>query len=251
MFSVLQITDCHLVVEGAQLIGVDTQMSLEAVLAEATRTQVPDAIIASGDLAHDPEPKVYERFHRTVRQFSEAPLICTPGNHDVVDAMSTLPMQGLALGNWAIIALDSHEDESTPARITIEDRDRTEGEIAQSDAEHILVTAHHPLVEVDAPWLDRDRVQQPEELVDWLQQCSQGRVRAIVFGHAHQEVTGTCRDLPVYGAPSTCFQFKPHSQKFTLDTLTPGYRWLTLHDQGRLTTQVGRVEHFKIEPKLR
>lgn len=251
MFNVLQITDCHLVVEGAQLIGVDTQKSLEAVLREATQARQPDAIIASGDLAHDPAPEVYQRFRHTVRRFSDAPLICTPGNHDVKSAMSALPMESLVVGDWSIIALDSHEDESTPARISAQDRAATQRAIEHSSAEFILITAHHPFVEVNAPWLDRDRVQQPDEVVQWLQEASAGRVKAVVFGHAHQEVTGTCCDLPVYGAPSTCFQFKPLSQQFTLDTLPPGFRWLELHEQGRLTTQVGRADQFKIEPKLR
>ena len=48
--NVLHITDCHLVAPNANLIGVDTQASLEAVLAQACAQRQPDAVIASGDL---------------------------------------------------------------------------------------------------------------------------------------------------------------------------------------------------------
>ncbi len=263
MINVLQITDCHLVVEDSLLIGVDTQASLEAVLRQATAGRTPDAVIASGDLAHDPLPAVYERFLATVRQFTDAPLVCTPGNHDVLAAMSALPQNDLRIGGWAIVSLDSHEDESTPANVTADDRSRVQQYLEATDAEHILLTAHHPFVAVGAPWLDRDRIQDAEELVKLLTGRSRsganaltiGRVRAIVFGHAHQEVSGRCANLPVYGAPSTCFQFKPHSQTFAIDDhgdgRYPGFRWIELQADGAVTTQVGRAKDFLIEPLLK
>jgi Icc protein len=76
------------------------------------------------------------------------------------------------------------------------------------------------------------------------------RLRSVVFGHAHQDVEGNCANVPVYGAPSTCFQFKPGSEKFALDTLSPGYRWLYLTDDGGVTTQIRRVESFSIHVQL-
>ena len=260
MPSVLQITDCHLVVEDALLIGVDTQASLEAVLEQATQQRQPDAIIASGDLAHDPLPTVYERFLQTIRRASDAPLVCLPGNHDVLGAMNKLPCAPIEIGNWTIVPLDSHEDEVAPSNIEEEDMAAVAAHMAGSQAEHVLVTTHHPFVEVNAPWLDRDRIQNPEDLVEWLSERSRSdseraervkRLRAIVFGHAHQEVNAECAGVPVYGTPSTCFQFKPHSQQFALDDQPPGYRWLELHDDGSIQTIVERVDAFKIEPVLK
>ncbi|NKC00253.1 MAG: hypothetical protein GKR90_17455 [Pseudomonadales bacterium] len=266
MINVLQITDCHLVVEDALLIGVDTQASLEAVLRQATAERKPDAVLASGDLAHDPMPAVYERFLTTVQEHTDAPLVCAPGNHDVLAAMSGLPQKDLQIGNWAIVNLDSHEDESTPASVSAQDRERVQQAFAETDADHVLLSTHHPFVAVGAPWLDRDRIQNPEELVKWLAECSRsdsdpaesqsaGRIRAIVFGHAHQEVSGHCENVPVYGAPSTCFQFKPRSQTFAIDDegdgRHPGFRWIELDEDGAVTTQVGRAKEFLIEPELR
>ena len=52
---VLQISDCHLVVAGARLLGVDTQSAFEAVLEHALINNQADAVIVSGDIAHDPK----------------------------------------------------------------------------------------------------------------------------------------------------------------------------------------------------
>ncbi len=52
---VLHITDTHLrATAGATLLGVDTAASLAAVLHRAFSEHAPDAVLASGDLAHDP-----------------------------------------------------------------------------------------------------------------------------------------------------------------------------------------------------
>ena len=254
--SVLQISDCHLVVPTAKLIGVDTQASLEAVLTQAMAEHEPAAIIASGDLAHDANRDVYARFLSTVRNFTAAPLLCLPGNHDVLGVMQAaeLPMTKLELGAWSLVALDSHEDDLPKANITAEDRARAARDLGSAQGEHVLLATHHPLIAVNCPWLDSDRIQNATELIDYLAECSAinstGRLRSVVFGHAHQIVEGHCADVPVYGVPSTCFQFTPQSQKFSVDTQSPGYRWLHLADDGGMTTQVHRVDSFYINVQL-
>ncbi len=37
--------------------------------------------------------------------------------------------------------------------------------------------------------------------------------------------------------PSTCAQFRPASADFALDAKPPGYRWLTLHEDGSLQAE--------------
>ncbi len=253
--KILQISDCHLVVAGAELLGVDTQASLEAVLAQATAQHAADAIIASGDLAHDPVPEVYARFLQTVRDASSAPLLCLPGNHDVLTAMAQagLPLAPLTLPPWQLVPLDSHVDEEPQALISAADRAATAAMLAGSEMPFVLVATHHPPVLINCPWLDRDRIQNGEELVEWLSECSAvrgtSRLRGVVFGHAHQEVVGRLSGLPLWGTPSTCFQFLPESETFSLDTQPPGYRWLFLEDDGSITTEVGRVQGFAMEPR--
>ena len=241
---------------GAQLIGVDTQASLDAVLSQAMAEATPDAIIASGDLAHDALPDVYARFLHTVQRHSSAPLLCLPGNHDVLSAMQSarLPMQPSELGAWSVVWLDSHEDDQPSSRIDDADRARVAQALAKAQGDHVLLATHHPLVAVNCPWLDRDRIQNAAELLEWLAECSAcdgiSRLRSVVFGHAHQIVEDDCGNVPVYGAPSTCFQFKPDIQTFAVDSQSPGYRWLQLDDDGSMQTHIRRVESFPIHVQL-
>ncbi len=254
---VLHISDCHLVAAGTDLIGVDTQASLEAVLEQALTEQNPDAVIASGDLAHDPLPQVYRRFVETIRRFTAAPLLCLPGNHDVLGAMQNaqMPLAPLTVGAWHLVPLDSHEDDAPRALITADDKAAIAAHLAAASTEHCLVATHHPPVAVNCPWLDKDRIQKPEELLEWLSERSaQGgtaRLRGVVFGHTHQAVDDFCGDVPVFGSPSTCFQFAPNSTSFTIDDQSPGYRWLELSEDGGVVSRVRRVDSFPIQVQLK
>ncbi|MCR9262466.1 MAG: metallophosphoesterase [Pseudomonadaceae bacterium] len=254
--NVLHITDCHLVAPDTSLLGVDTQASLEAVLAQACAQRHPDAVIASGDLAHDAKCEVYQRFLHTVRNTTSAPLLCLPGNHDVLEQMQAadLPLAPLTLPGWDIVALDSHEDDAPRALVQDGDRLQTGSQIEQAQGEHVLLATHHPLVAINSPWLDKDRIKNAGELVSWLAERSaragEPRLRAVVFGHAHQSIADYVARIPVFGTPSTCFQFAPGSATFTVDTTSPGYRWLSLSPDGQIETQVFTVDSFPIHIQL-
>ena len=67
---VLQVTDCHLLPSpDATLLGVRTTDSLAAVLDAACTERMPDAVLATGDLAQAPTPKTYEIFLATVARY--------------------------------------------------------------------------------------------------------------------------------------------------------------------------------------
>ncbi len=66
-------------------------------------------------------------------------------------------------------------------------------------------------------------------------------VKGIVCGHVHQDMNVMHKGIRVMATPSTCVQFKPQSDDFALDTVSPGWRELTLHANGEITTQVQRL----------
>ena len=231
---------------GQTLLETDTEATLASVL-EAAFAEIDvadcDAIIASGDLAHQATEAVYRRFHGLITRFFNGPLLCLPGNHDVLSAMqaASLPMQSIIWSDWQLVALDSHEDDKPQSLITEIDRQALSQAVAGTQSRHILLATHHPLVEVQCPWLDRDRIVGPLELLNWLNQEANERLRGAVFGHAHQEVQAMVGPWPVFGVPSTCFQFQPQSARFALDGLAPGYQWLELQDDGQIIRTVRRT----------
>ena len=231
---------------GQTLLETDTEATLVSVL-EAAFAEIDvadcDAIIASGDLAHQATEAVYRRFHGLITRFFNGPLLCLPGNHDVLSAMqaASLPMQSIIWSDWQLVALDSHEDDKPQSLITEIDRQALSQAVAGTQSRHILLATHHPLVEVQCPWLDRDRIVGPLELLNWLNQEANERLRGAVFGHAHQEVQAMVGPWPVFGVPSTCFQFQPQSARFALDGLAPGYQWLELQGDGQIIRTVRRT----------
>ena len=45
--------------------------------------------------------------------------------------------------------------------------------------------------------------------------------------------------------PSSSVQFKPFSKEFSADTESPGYRILDLTNEGKIETQVNRIDHIE------
>ena len=70
------------------------------------------------------------------------------------------------------------------------------------------------------------------------------QVKAVLWGHVHQEIDRERNGVRLLASPSTCIQFAPGSEDFNVSEEAPGYRWLRLHADGRLETGVERVKNF-------
>ncbi len=252
---VLHITDTHLLAEpGARLLGVDTAETLAAVLGQAMSQRIPDVILATGDLAHEPSPPTYARFRQIVDDAFRGPVLHLPGNHDLLAPMAPLLCEppSLAVGSWEILGFDTHVDHRTEAALGVRGRRALEARIRGSSARFLLLACHHPPVAVGCPWLDKDCIPEGHEL---LESCAaHPRVRGLVFGHVHQQVETAHGPVAVLGTPSTCFQFEPGSRSFAIDrsarTGVPGYRWLELHPDGALTSETHRLTGFELSIDL-
>ncbi len=253
--KVLQITDSHLRPRSGQsLLGVDTAESLRAVLAQAFSEGKPELVVASGDLAHDPEVESYRRFQAVLRDFHQGATLYLSGNHDLsAPLVETLPgPDAMALGDWEVVGFDSHADHQPEAELSAADLAALQDRVARSAARHLLLVCHHPPVDVGCPWLDKDRIKNGGELLEWLAENT--RVRGVVFGHVHQVVERQHKGIAVLGTPSTCFQFAPGSARFAIDEATgsrqPGYRWLELQADGSIVSVVGRVADYPLSIDL-
>ncbi len=255
MLNVLQITDVHLLAgTHERLLGVDTTDSLRAVLRQALSERTPDALLATGDIAHNGEPETYDRFSAIVEEYYTGPRLVLPGNHDLWAPMSRYLRQPcvLSLPGWDLIGLDSHADGSPAAQLGEPDMLALREACAAAGDNHVLLATHHPPLMVDCPWLDKDRIQNADELLEWLSEHT--RVVAMVFGHAHQiiesDYESAGRRIALLGTPSTCFQFAPRSEKFAIDDTKPGYRWLYLASDGGVTSEVRRVADYPLNIEL-
>ena len=80
---IAQISDLHVTVEGALVVGkVDSQATAAAAVARLNALQPrPDLVVITGDLVNGPKPGEYEALARLMEPLT-LPWCAIPGNHD-------------------------------------------------------------------------------------------------------------------------------------------------------------------------
>jgi len=250
----VQLSDSHLFAEeDGKLLGMNTRDSLEKVI-ERVQAEQPeiDLILASGDLSQDGSLASYQRFRELTARL-QANTRWFPGNHDELPAMhaacngSDLLQPVVDLGNWRITLLDSSIPGAVPGYLADDQLQLLEQALSEAPERHHLVCFHHHPVSIGCRWMEPIGMRNPEALFAVLERHAQ--VRAVLWGHIHQEFDQLRGDIRLLASPSTCVQFAPGSEEFQVDTTAPGYRWLRLHADGRLETGVSRVTgiHFEVD----
>ncbi|MGD2019568.1 MAG: metallophosphoesterase [Thiohalocapsa sp.] len=249
-FRLLQLTDLHLYADPhRRLLGQDTRLTLESVLGLArARHWPPDAVALTGDLVHDELPGAY-RFLRQRFDALAIPYHCLPGNHDRLDLLvghldpaAASALRLVTAGAWDLLLVDStvpgreggHLSEHVLAGIA--------DHAAAGRGRPTLVFLHHHLAPIGSAWIDTMQVDNGPAALAAL--ARHPDLRAVICGHVHQDGEQVQQGLRLLATPSTCVQFLPGSPTFALDPLTPGYRWLELHEDGRLDTGIERTDAY-------
>lgn len=247
--KLLQITDTHLFPDTDQtLLGINTWHSLQAVLQHLQGDpHKPDHVLISGDLVQQGHNGAYELFKQAMRDV-DAPLHCLPGNHDHPDrlhaAMGAAATQVVDCGAWRLILLDTSVRGSEGGHLAPDQLELLREAASVQENRHVLVSMHHNPIPMGSAWLDTMQIDNSDELLACIEKLP--HVRALVWGHVHQAHDSWLQrknspPVRMLSSPSTCFQFLPGSSGFGLDTAMPGYRWLFLHADGSLDTQVIRI----------
>lgn len=243
----IQITDCHLgPLTSETLLGLNTDQSLHDVLALIQQKEPEfESMVCTGDIASAGHDACYHRFISIVRQYFSHPLGWLPGNHDSSLIMANLKAADLPsartmeVGNWLILLLDSVVPGHVYGEFPQAELDYLAEALANNRNRHIIVMFHHQPVRVGSIWIDQYIVRNADAF--WALVDGQPQVKAVVWGHVHQDFRGQRKGVELVATPSTCIQFKPLCDDFTVDTQMPGYRWFDLHEDGSLTTGVERV----------
>ena len=243
---VAQITDTHLYAEpDGRLLGLNTRDCLLAVIELALQQRRPDLVLASGDLAHDGSAQAYRQVRDCFNRLG-APVYCLPGNHDEAAALREhlnhsrfRSVRSHAVGGWQLLFLDSSVAGSEGGHLASGELAALDSCLRERPDTPALVCLHHQPVAVGSRWLDSMKVNNPEAFFAVIDRYPQ--VRAILWGHVHQEFVQRRQDVLLLAAPSTCLQFLPGSEEFAVDHIPPGYRWLDLYPDGRLETGVERL----------
>jgi Icc protein len=247
VLDILQLTDPHLFADPeTRLKGVETASSFRRALDHALAAWNPDVILLTGDLSEDRSPEAYLQLRKALEPL-QIPVYCIPGNHDDPEILAR-ELRGrqfhycrpLRHQNWLLPMLNTWDGDRGGGRLGEDELDKLSGQLASSDAEHVLVCLHHQPVPVGSAWLDSVGLDDSDDLMAVIERFP--RVRGLLWGHVHQAFDQHNGGLRLMGTPSTCYQFEPRRDDFALDGLGPGYRRLRLHADGRIESQVTQLD---------
>lgn len=252
-YRLLQITDCHLGSQpGEKLLGLDTDQSLCDVMQLLQANESPDLIVNTGDISNDGGVNSYNRFIQLVeRYFPNTPLAWLPGNHDDpmnMDQVQVLPIEAHCVrGGWNLIFLDSRIPMEDGGDLHAIELARLEQMLSQYHRLPAMIFLHHQPVPVGSKWIDQYVVRNCDAFFDIIDKFE--NVKAVVWGHVHQEFYRERNGVTLMASPSTCVQFTPNSDEFSVDSLMPGYRGFELYPDGTFKTSVHRIPNkvYKID----
>lgn len=247
---VAQITDTHLFADSQQdLLGLPTTDSLQALLKHLARlSPQPDLLLLTGDLSQDGTPESYDRLQALLAPLG-IPAYWIPGNHDAdLEEMARslthplfLPDRSFEMGGWRFVLLDSQEIDCVHGVLSSSELSRLDRDLSQHSDQPTIVALHHPPFQMCSDWLDTSILQNSEALFAVLDRHAQ--VKLVLFGHIHQEFERQRCGVTYLGTPSTCIQFEPESQDFSIDSEKPGFRLLNLYPNGIWDTKVKRIAY--------
>jgi len=254
----LHISDSHLFTDQARrLKGICPWDSFKSVLADAyERYPEINALLLGGDMAQDETAESYQMLVEALPEW-RAPVMLSPGNHANLDDIANALVPALQakcgycdvlqIGNWRILAMNTHKDGQVSGYVTPEELARLDGLLAAEPEMHTLIVLHHPPLLIGSKWMDAIGFENASELWDVVLRRAQ--VRVMLHGHIHQAFDREYAGIRVLGSPSTSVQFAPGKDSFELDAVSPGYRCLQLHEDGSIHTEVHRINGF-IPPDL-
>ncbi|WP_233159455.1 metallophosphoesterase [Pseudonocardia sp. MH-G8] len=223
--TLVQLTDLHLVADGAALPhGIDTTALLDRALRAVEESGLtPDALVLTGDLTEHGLPQEYRRLREIVEPAAArlgAPLVYAAGNHDDRAALrehllgvpaSPEPLDSVVrVGDLRIVVLDSTIPGQPHGALRPAQLERLRAELAQPAPAGTVLALHHPPLPSAAPLAASIPLLRREDLADAIAGTD---VRLVLAGHTHVVSAGTLGAVPVWtGGPLAT----------VLDGLAPG-----------------------------
>ncbi|EPF81639.1 3',5'-cyclic-AMP phosphodiesterase [Acinetobacter rudis] len=244
--TLIQITDTHLMADpNAVFLGHSPEQTFHAVMQDIQQ-RYPDAnaLLHTGDLAQESVESTYQRYQDYVAS-TRYPCFQIPGNHDNLELFpfsTALPQPGVIdLDPWAVILLNSAVKNHIDGFIQSEQLYLLEQQLMQLEDKFVVIACHHHPIDMYSQWIDQHKLKNALELKKILQRFN--NIKVVLCGHVHQDSVNMWNQIAFFSTPSTCVQFKPRQQEFTLDQIAPGYRCLSLNPDGSFTTQVHRIDY--------
>lgn len=204
--SLIQISDCH-IDEQPLVMGINSSNNLDIVINDIKKRNF-DALLISGDLSHNGTIKSYKKIKKKLSNI-ENDIYILPGNHDNKNnlkiSFNTKLENSFNLQNWQIITLDSVQIGKESGYLEKNQIDFLCNCIENNNAKYIIISLHHPIVAMESSWNDSLSLENPQVLFDIIDKHR--KIKAVLWGHAHQSKTFNYKKTQLFSCPSTALQF--------------------------------------------
>lgn len=229
----------------AVFLGHLPEQTFHAVMEDIQRRYpTASALLHTGDLAQESITDTYQRYLDYIGNMPY-PYFQIPGNHDnlhIFPFADPLPQPSIIdLDPWVVILLNSAVKNQIDGYIQNEQLQLLEQQLIQFKNKFIIIACHHHPIDMHSQWIDQHKLKNTLEFQHILEKFD--NIKMILCGHVHQDSVSIWNNIAFFSTPSTCVQFKPRQQEFTLDHIAPGYRSLSLHGDGTFDTQVHRIDY--------
>lgn len=247
--TIAQITDIHIGQEGEMPDGVDVRKNFRSVLAAAA-AEGAEHIVLSGDLCADTGDRAITAWVRARLDETGIPYSVIGGNHDETAFIAEVfgrerdlhdgeLYYETAVRGVPLVMLDTGRGEASDTQLawlgrTLASHARP---AARPPYAGPLVFMHYPPLESGVPFMDEHYpLRNRAEVFRTLAGC--GYPVPVFCGHYHSERTVVSGRVTVFLTPSTFFQIarEPAGPTFRVDHLVPGYRRITVREDGIETT---------------
>ena len=260
----IQISDPHCYADDDALLEwsilpVKPNLALDRLLQHLGSEVAHDALIISGDLVQEETAASYQRLNQRLIHYPK-PVHVLPGNHDVPSLMQTHLSDSchtlhwphtVKMGNWELILLNSHQYRHPAGYLSDNALQTLKQQItAMTDGRYGIVFLHHHPIDIGSPWMDRMGLLNRQEF--WQLIDGSDKIKAVVFGHIHDEFTGTHttqagQNITVLGTPSTCVQLKHDKAELDYQHTRPAWREILLYDNGEVASCVHYMKSTSLD----
>ena len=226
--SFIQISDSHIDDE-KNVWGTDSQKNLSTIV-KSISSRNYNALIISGDLAHNGTASSYSIFKKIIRPIG-LNLSILPGNHDnklnLSSAFSEHYLTKITIADWEIISIDSVQDNKTSGFIKKNELELLTNKILSSTKKFIVLCLHHPPISMQSNWDDKKSLENSDNFFNTIDKFS--KIKAVIWGHAHQGSEFIRNDVKLFSCPSTTYQFNGPEMI--------GYNHFNLSDEGEINCE--------------
>lgn len=221
MARFLQLSDLHIVVEGARASGIlDTRSILVRTIDRLLNMKAAlgplDAVLVSGDISDDGSADSYA-FAKAELQRLGLPIFAVPGNHDAREAFRNVfsdltETSTLSLVDWAkpingtlVVGLDTLVEGKSGGRLQEASIEFLQNALESWNGGPVVVMLHHPPIKTGIQFMDAIGLENPQSLKSAVADVDHDIL--FIAGHVHSVHHGRLGNFRVATAPSICSGF--------------------------------------------